>query len=81
MINMMFFFQTSGVKISQVTYQNIQGTSATEVAMIFDCSPSNPCKGIRLQDIKLTYLKKSAQSLCKNIGGTKGGVMMPDGCL
>ncbi|KAI5670076.1 hypothetical protein M9H77_10440 [Catharanthus roseus] len=73
--------QTSGVKISGVTYQNIQGTSATQVALVFDCSPSNPCKGIKLQDIKLTYLKTRAQSLCRNVGGTTGGVIMPQTCL
>ncbi|CDP19166.1 unnamed protein product [Coffea canephora] len=73
--------QTSGVKIDQVIYQNIQGTSATPVAVIFDCSPSNPCRGIKLRDIKLTYLNRKAQSLCKNIGGTAAGVIMPESCL
>ncbi|KAK6138631.1 hypothetical protein DH2020_027617 [Rehmannia glutinosa] len=74
--------QTSGIKISQVTYQNIQGTSATQVAMAFDCSPTNPCTGIKLSDIKLTYLNsRKAQSFCKNIGGTSGGVIMPENCL
>ncbi|CDP19165.1 unnamed protein product [Coffea canephora] len=73
--------QTSGVKINQVTYQNIQGTSTTQVAVIFDCSPSNPCRGIRLHDIKLTYLTRKAQSFCKNIGGTTKGVIIPESCL
>ncbi|GAA0147133.1 hypothetical protein LIER_06910 [Lithospermum erythrorhizon] len=73
--------QTSGTKISQVVYQNVQGTSATRRAMIFDCSPSNPCKGIRLHDIKLTYLNQKAQSYCKNIGGITTGVIMPENCL
>ncbi|KAI6699030.1 hypothetical protein NL676_019149 [Syzygium grande] len=35
--------QFSGVKISDVTYHDIHGTSATEVAVKFDCSPKNPC--------------------------------------
>ncbi|GFP83126.1 polygalacturonase [Phtheirospermum japonicum] len=74
--------QTSGIKISQVTYQNIQGTSATQVAMAFDCSPTNPCTAIKLNDIKITYLKsRKAQSFCKNIGGTIGGLIMPENCL
>ncbi|KAK4436624.1 Polygalacturonase [Sesamum alatum] len=74
--------QTSGIKISEVSYQNIQGTSATQIAMAFDCSPSNPCRGIKLKDIKLTYRKKNkAQSLCNNVGGTSGGVILPDNCL
>ncbi|PRQ51902.1 putative polygalacturonase [Rosa chinensis] len=73
--------QSSGVKISQVTYKNIQGTSATAEAVTFDCSPSNPCRGIRLHDIKLTYLNKVATSSCNNIGGTSTGVVMPRSCL
>ncbi|KAJ8755434.1 hypothetical protein K2173_019232 [Erythroxylum novogranatense] len=73
--------QSSGVKISQVTYKNIQGTSATPEAVTFDCSPSNPCRGIRLQDIKLSYRNNAATSSCKNIGGTSSGVLMPLSCL
>ncbi|KAH6756046.1 Pectin lyase-like superfamily protein [Perilla frutescens var. hirtella] len=74
--------QGSGIKISQVTYQNIVGTSATQVAMRFDCSHTNPCSGIKLRDIKLTYLKKTkAQSFCKNVAGSSGGVIMPENCL
>ncbi|KAK4489083.1 hypothetical protein RD792_004877 [Penstemon davidsonii] len=74
--------ETSGIKINQVTYENIQGTSATQVAMAFDCSPTNPCSGIKLKDIKLTYLKsEKAQSFCNNIGGTVGGLILPDNCL
>ncbi|KAH9726624.1 Pectin lyase-like superfamily protein [Citrus sinensis] len=72
----------SGVKISQVTYRNIQGTSATAEAVTFDCSPGNPCRGIILQDIKLTYMNKAAAtSSCKNIGGMSSGVLMPESCL
>ncbi|KAG5242243.1 polygalacturonase [Salix suchowensis] len=72
---------TSGIKISRVTYKNIQGTSATAEAVTFDCSPSHPCRGIRLQDIKLTYNNKAATSSCKNIGGTSTGVLMPESCV
>lgn len=73
--------QSSGVKISGVTYKNIRGTSATQNAVIFDCSKGNPCRGIRLQDIKLTYLNKAATSSCSNIGGTSSGVLIPKSCL
>ncbi|CAN4076963.1 unnamed protein product [Withania somnifera] len=74
--------QASGIKINRVTYENILGTSATQVAMTFECSPINPCSGIKLQDIKLTYLNnKKALSICKNIRGNTGGVILPDNCL
>ncbi|KAG2320242.1 hypothetical protein Bca52824_013455 [Brassica carinata] len=72
----------SGVKISQVTYKNIQGTSATQQAMKLVCSQSNPCTGITLQDIKLTYRKGSpATSYCFNALGTSVGVIQPTSCL
>ncbi|KAM5548299.1 polygalacturonase-like [Rosa sericea] len=73
--------QSSGVKISRVTYNNIRGTSGTKVAMNFYCSPSNPCWGIKLQDIRLTYLNRAATSSCANIGGSKSGVIIPRSCF
>lgn len=70
------------MKISQVTYKNIQGTSATQQAMKLECSKSNPCTGITLQDIKLTYNKGTpATSLCFNAVGTSLGVIQPTSCL
>ncbi|XP_034889428.1 polygalacturonase [Populus alba] len=74
---------SSGVKISGVTYKNIKGTSATQLAMNFVCSSSNPCKGLKLEDIKLTYYKKSAAatSFCKNANGSNKGLVIPPSCL
>nr|GMC80774.1 polygalacturonase-like [Ipomoea batatas] len=75
--------KTSGIKISGVTYKNIQGTSKTKVAMKFDCSPTQKCRGIKLEDIKLRYYlnNQKAQSICKNIQGTTTGVILPYNCL
>ncbi|KAL4631854.1 hypothetical protein ACB092_04G007600 [Castanea dentata] len=73
--------QSSGVMISEVTYRNIQGTSATAEAVTFNCSPSSPCRGIKLQDIKLTHNNRAATSSCKNIGGTSSGVLVLKSCL
>ena len=42
--NYIFYIQQpSGVKISDMTYQDIHGSSATEVVVKFDCSPMYPC--------------------------------------
>ncbi|KAM3702182.1 hypothetical protein ACB094_04G006000 [Castanea mollissima] len=73
--------QASGVKISGVTYQDIHGTSATEVAMKFDCSPGNPCSRIRLEDVKLTYKNQVAQASCSHAAGTSTGFVEPTSCL
>lgn len=75
--------QSSGVKVSQVLYKNIKGTSATQAAMTFRCSPSNPCNGIRLQDIKLTYvntLKRPTVAYCENARGSSTGAVFPRSC-
>ncbi|KAM3750014.1 hypothetical protein ACB098_04G005300 [Castanea mollissima] len=73
--------QVSGVQISDVTYQDIHGTSATEVAVKFDCSPRNPCSRIRLENVKLTYKNQVAQALCSHAVGTSAGFVQPTSCL
>ncbi|KAM4105665.1 hypothetical protein ACB094_04G008900 [Castanea mollissima] len=73
--------QVSGVQISDVTYQDIHGTSATEVAVKFDCSPGNPCSRIRLENVKLTYKNQVAQALCSHAIGTSAGFVQPTSCL
>lgn len=81
----------SGIQISQVTYSNIKGTSATEVAMKFDCSKSHPCKDIRVEDIKLVYRQEHqekegkpqqpATSFCRNVHGITRGSVFPPSCV
>ncbi|KAK4270753.1 hypothetical protein QN277_019526 [Acacia crassicarpa] len=73
--------QASGVKISDVMYDDIQGSSATEVAVKFDCSSNNPCTGIKLKDVKLTYNNQSSKASCQNAGGTSQGYVQPKSCL
>lgn len=64
-----------------MTYQDIQGTSAGQVAVRFDCSKKNPCREINLQDVKLTYPKQSALSTCNNVVGSAIGLVVPASCL
>ncbi|PNS94588.1 hypothetical protein POPTR_017G003500v4 [Populus trichocarpa] len=73
--------QVSGVKISDVTYQDIHGSSATEVAVKFDCSKKYPCTGIKLEDVKLTYKNQPAEASCSNAGGVASGLVQPTSCL
>ncbi|XP_043815808.1 polygalacturonase-like [Manihot esculenta] len=51
--------QKSAVKVKNVMYKNIKGTSATEVAIKFDCSKAYPC-----QDILLQHYKKTGWIIC-----------------
>nr|XP_010908569.1 polygalacturonase [Elaeis guineensis] len=69
--------QNSGVKISQVKYMDVQGSSASQVGINFDCSASNPCSGIGLQDIKLTYGNKPAKSFCEHVHVTASSSVVP----
>ncbi|KAL5579222.1 hypothetical protein UlMin_011664 [Ulmus minor] len=73
--------QVSGVKVSDVTYQDIHGTSATQVGVKFDCSSKYPCSRIRLQDVKLTYKNQPAQASCTHAAGTVSGFVQPSSCL
>ncbi|MBA0795577.1 hypothetical protein Gohar_006430 [Gossypium harknessii] len=60
--------QTSAVQVSNVLYQNIRGTSASNVAMKFDCSQSVPCRQIYLQNVALKAEEtKQASSSCANV--------------
>uniref|UniRef100_A0A0A0LCF2 Polygalacturonase n=1 Tax=Cucumis sativus TaxID=3659 RepID=A0A0A0LCF2_CUCSA len=73
--------KASGVKINDVTYQDIHGTSATKVAVKFDCSPINPCVRIKLENVKLTYMNQTAQATCNNVGGIAAGLVQPTSCF
>ncbi|XP_021734314.1 polygalacturonase-like [Chenopodium quinoa] len=74
--------QESGVQISDVKYENIRGTSLTEVAVKFDCSATNPCTGIQLQNIDIKYYDENkTQSYCKNAVGEISGLVQPQSCL
>lgn len=71
----------SGVKINGVTYQDIRGTSATQVAVRFECSKANPCQGIRLENVSLSYKNQTAGASCSNAAGTTAGHIQPSSCL
>ncbi|XP_075524368.1 polygalacturonase-like [Primulina tabacum] len=73
--------QVSGVKIRDVTYREIHGTSATEVAVKFDCSKIRPCDQIKLENVSLSYRSHAPKSLCSNVAGTTTGRVEPTSCL
>ncbi|XVF24536.1 hypothetical protein REPUB_Repub13aG0136600 [Reevesia pubescens] len=73
--------QVSGIKIKDIVYDGIRGTSSTPVAIKFDCSAKNPCTGIRLQNVNLTYLNNAAQSSCSNVVGKAFDLVRPNSCL
>ncbi|KAL3718968.1 hypothetical protein ACJRO7_003987 [Eucalyptus globulus] len=74
--------QESSVKISDVLYRDIQGTSASPIAVRFDCSTKNPCTGIRMRNVYLTCLDDEVtRSACANANGEALGTVRPRSCL
>ncbi|XP_037417053.1 polygalacturonase-like [Triticum dicoccoides] len=67
---------SSRVQISDLSYTDIKGSSATPVAVKFNCSGTNPCSGIKLRNIRLRYRhQRPAQAKCQNAGGSASGEM------
>ncbi|KAF1863730.1 hypothetical protein Lal_00030820 [Lupinus albus] len=57
----------SKVKISNVSFKNINGTSATKEGVILICSKSIPCEGVELNEIKLTEFRQLQCALMSNL--------------
>ncbi|XP_057527748.1 polygalacturonase-like [Amaranthus tricolor] len=73
--------KASGVRISDVTYQDIHGSSATPIAVKFDCSSEYHCTNIKLEGVDLTYRNQQAASSCVNTIGSTYGVIEPKSCF
>nr|CAD1828533.1 unnamed protein product [Ananas comosus var. bracteatus] len=76
----------SRVQISNVTFENITGTSTTKIAVNLLCSRDAPCKNVELADIKLVTCDNSRQcsnttSSCLNVNGSFSGAQVPIPCL
>ncbi|KAK7848277.1 exopolygalacturonase [Quercus suber] len=67
------------VKISNVSFKNIRGTSSTKEALKLICSNSVPCQQVMVVDIDLVYkgVGGSATSTCVNVKPTVLGKKNP----
>ncbi|KAF6162334.1 hypothetical protein GIB67_008463 [Kingdonia uniflora] len=73
--------QASGIQISDITYKDIKGTSATEVAVKFDCSQEKPCNGLIMEDVDLSCRNQPAESSCSSADGATFGIIKPSSCF
>ncbi|KAJ7962880.1 Pectin lyase-like superfamily protein [Quillaja saponaria] len=74
--------QTSAVKVEDVSFINIKGTSATEEAVKFACSDASPCEGLYLEDIfLLTNNGGRTRSFCWEAHGSSWGLQHPPACF
>ncbi|KAL6999944.1 galacturonan 1,4-alpha-galacturonidase [Sarracenia purpurea var. burkii] len=71
------------VQLSHVSFDNIQGTSSTHLAVKLVCSGSHPCQDVRVGNIHLTYTgpEGPATSLCSNVKPIFSGVQIPALCV
>ncbi|ESQ49242.1 hypothetical protein EUTSA_v10020501mg [Eutrema salsugineum] len=72
----------SKVKLSDVSFKNIRGTSASKVAVKLLCSPGVPCTNFAFADINLVHNGKEgpAVSACSNVKPVVSGKMVPPAC-
>ncbi|EEF45581.1 Exopolygalacturonase clone GBGE184 precursor, putative [Ricinus communis] len=73
----------SRVKISNVKYMNIRGTTNSEVGVDIQCSKQVPCEGVRLSNINLKYIggkKLPFSSSCLNARVSYAGMQFPPPC-
>ncbi|KAM2234481.1 hypothetical protein PS1_012949 [Malus domestica] len=72
----------SKVKISNVSFKNIKGSSATPFAIQIVCSKGLPCENVELSDIDLTYSgnKGTITSQCSNVKPTITRVLKALAC-
>uniref|UniRef100_A0A199UB12 Polygalacturonase n=1 Tax=Manihot esculenta TaxID=3983 RepID=A0A199UB12_MANES len=73
---------SSKVKIANVTFKNIRGSSVIGLVVRLNCSSSIPCEKVELADINLTYRGKEgpAKSLCANVKPTLKEKLTPTMC-
>lgn len=80
--NAFCFCQTSAVKISQIMYRNISGTTTSKNAMKFACSDSVPCSNIILSNVNLEKTDGTVETYCHAAQGFGYGVVHPSAdCL
>ncbi|KAK4422043.1 Exopolygalacturonase [Sesamum alatum] len=72
----------SRVKISDVSFEDIRGTSASKLAVKLRCSKGVPCENVVLSNIKLAYQGSdgAATSECANVKPILKGEMFPPAC-
>ncbi|WOK93288.1 hypothetical protein Cni_G01983 [Canna indica] len=72
-----FLKDPSLVKIKNIKFKNIRGTSTSLEAIKFLCSASHPCEGVQLIDINLKYngedKNTTTTSTCINAHGRSNG--------
>ncbi|KAI9187315.1 hypothetical protein LWI28_026708 [Acer negundo] len=72
-----------GVKISDVRFNDIYGTTLTQIAVTLNCIESNPCRKFQMKDINIACHRVGgpAKSYCSYAHGASYGQEYPPSCL
>ncbi|CAI0404638.1 unnamed protein product [Linum tenue] len=71
-------WQASAVRVSNVMYKNIKGTSASKVAINLECSKSVRCHEIVMQDVSLASQRPEyVEASCVSVDLTRRGIVTP----
>ncbi|KAK4780700.1 hypothetical protein SAY87_016806 [Trapa incisa] len=71
----------SSVKVTDIHFRNIKGTTITDEAVSLVCSSLKPCDAIEMADIDLTYSgSKPFKAVCTNAKVTFTGKQSPPSC-
>ncbi|XP_030488438.2 probable polygalacturonase At1g80170 isoform X2 [Cannabis sativa] len=74
--------QTMAVKVKNISFIHIKGTSATEEAIQFTCSDDLPCEGLYLEDVQLqSCIGETTRSSCWEAYGSSFGLVDPPACF
>ncbi|PSS17871.1 Polygalacturonase [Actinidia chinensis var. chinensis] len=74
--------QSLAVKVENISFVAIKGTSATEEAMRFACSDSFPCESLYLQDVQIvSYFGGYTSAFCWKALGSFSGLIYPPPCF
>ncbi|KAL5716494.1 galacturonan 1,4-alpha-galacturonidase [Ranunculus cassubicifolius] len=72
----------SKVKLQDITFRNIRGTSATPVAVTLECSQGLPCENVTVQNIRLEHSGGAKPtSLCQNVKAKFIDTQIPPPCI
>jgi len=72
--------QPSLVKIKNIGYRNIRGTTTSPIAVDLRCSKLFPCQNVQLHNIDLMLGAIPTGSRCANIKPIYGGLQKPPAC-
>ncbi|KAK9078270.1 hypothetical protein SSX86_002327 [Deinandra increscens subsp. villosa] len=73
--------KTCSVKVENISFVNIRGTSATKEAIVFACSDVYPCEGVYLEDVEIvSAFGGVTTSSCWQVRGSTSGYVSPPIC-